>query len=121
MTGGVADADSLLAAAAAVRQLMAATSGGGATEEHGGCFGIPADRSRAEFWGGGGLAAGFSRHDQLDNMLYAIIDLNLPFHGLRISSEEMKQTFLILLIRREEKRAKKGGNEYSVEWPYLEV
>ena len=64
MTGGVADADSPLAAPA-VRQLIAATSGGGPSED-GCCFGIPADRSRAEFWGGGGLAAGFSRHDQLD-------------------------------------------------------
>ena len=106
MTGGVADADSPLAAAAAVRQLMAATSGGGPTEEQGGCFGIPADRSRAEFWGGGGLAAGFSRHDQLDYILYAIIDLNLPFRGLSISSEE---------------KSEKRGNEYSVKWPYLEV
>ena len=105
MTGGVADADSPLAAAAAVRQLMAATSGGGPIEDSC-CFGIPADRSRAEFWGGGGLAAGFSRHDQLDYILYAIIDLNLPFHGLRISSEE---------------KSKKRGNEYSVKWPYLEV
>ena len=120
MTGGVADADSPLAAAAAVRQLMAATSGGGPTEEQAGCFGIPADRSRAEFWGGGGLAAGFSRHDQLDYILYAIIDLNLPFHGLRISSEERKVLFNSLDPQRREK-SKKGGNEYSVEWPYLEV